>query len=194
MKKLLILFLSVLSFNVYSQLDSTVTYINDTAKYKAVYESAYTYFYRKDTLNRWFLYGKWYETETEIYFYSYDSLGIEYLTTIMEWTEHNRYFYHINDDGVKELHATTTYYDRTYIPTETSYTQLSNINVYEYDYNITISSDDILLYVKLYDVTGRLLVAVFPNSTQCSLTAVSGILFVKVKTNKETAIKKLIVY
>jgi len=194
MKYLITFLLLFITYNVTAQLDSLVTYVNDTATLKAVYNGQNTFFYKKDSLNNWELYGKWFETETEIYFYSYDSLNNEYLTYRVEHYENERFSYWVDSAGNEELVANTIYYGRIYIPTQDYKTPISKINVRENNRVIYVTADDIINEVKMYDVTGRLLLILYPNTTETNFNSITGIIFIVVNTNNEEAVKKLIIY
>jgi hypothetical protein len=194
MKYLIAFLFLFVAHNIVAQLDSLVTYVNDTASLKAVYNGQNTFFYKKDSSNKWELYGKWFETETEIYFYSYDSLDNEYLTYRVERYETERFSYYVDSAGNEELVANTIYYGRIYIPTQDYETPISKINVRESNRVIYVTADDVIIEVKMYDVTGRLLLTLHPNTTELDFNSIPGIIFVVINTNNEEAVKKLIIY
>ncbi len=200
----MLFFTLINNFKMFSQLDSSVTYVNELAKWKVVYDVENTYFFKKvltksDT-TKWELYASWYDTDSERYYYDYDSLGNEHLNYKETWDSIKRFSYMIDSAGNANLVAYTIYYgtNPTYgLPSAIDTVRYKDIIVTTYENIISLEATKIINEIKIYNVEGTLMNIFRPNVAKMKIVTNSrGLLILKIKYNDtKWAVKKvLIVY
>jgi len=176
-----LLFFLLLPTIAAAQVDSSITYVNDTAKYKAIYDGIYSYFYRYED-NAWKLYGKWEDNAMGRSYYGYDSLGNDLWNFEEEWTEDIRYSYSVDNAGNMELVAYTKYYGkRPVIVTPTSVVEdIDGLTVYVDGSLVIIQAMEVMRII-VYDVEGRLLFDSSPYRSEVTIAAgPDRFLFIKI--------------
>jgi hypothetical protein len=186
--------LLMLSTTLFGQLDSSVTYVKDTAKYKAVYEEPFVYFYKFN--GGWNLYGKWEEVDLNRLYYRVDSAGNELLDYESIWDTDTRYSYYVDTLGERELVAYTRYYGT--IPAVILSTdvveEIDGLIVYTTGGTIVIEAA-VINKIIVYDIEGRPLLNIIPNKSEVVIAAFTAnkFLFLKIYYNNgKYAVKKVV--
>lgn len=199
MKKLLSIIFMFISINSFAQLDSSIVYVDEKPTWKTIYDNEYTYFYKKDSIDNWYLYAKWEDSDYERIYMNYDSLGNEITNWKTVWDESKMYSYSIDSLGNEELVATTEYYGEHPITGTTTgdddFTK-DGIEIYvEYNDIISITATEILNKIYIYNIEGQLIYKFEPNVQSIKIvTHTKGLLVVKILYNNTKYInKKLII-
>lgn len=190
---LIVIILLLSGFSLFSQTDSVVTYINDVSTYKVIYDENFTLFYKKDSLNNWYMYAKWEDTDTERLYYMEDSItGDLVVKWTNEWSDSIQYSY--NSDG--ELSHYSIHYGYKPILTEiTSGKEYyeDNIILYQDGQILNIKSINTINEIRVYDQLGMLIMIKYPNSTNVNMILQQNKVFIiRLKIGNDYFTKKII--
>jgi len=188
MAKYIILFTILLvSIKTFGQLDSTVIYLeNDSAIFKTVYSIDKIEFFKKDSLNNWYLYAYIEDTPNEIL--HYNQYGE--LTFKETWDLEAIYCYFIDSLGNEKFSYKKQFFE-TEIPTGIPDSD-NPLTIYQNFNQITVKSVDIIKKITIFDVSGMIIAIFQPESTSYTFEIQRHIVIIKVNYGDKTAIKKII--
>ena len=185
MKKLLIFIILILiNFTTINAqtLDSIQYSINDTVKWKQIFENNTQYFYAADTLI-----GYWVYENNKKYNYNNKSELIFHTERIGNY----EYAYSIDSLGESELEWVYTYF-YSGIPTVTIPSNSDKVICLRHDNIIRIYSYNVIEKIEVFSISGMLINTYFPNDKTAFINPKdTHIIILKIITDNMVYIKKM---